>query len=214
MSDAEDQLNAEMEAQANEATSQFQEALQTEDPMGVVREFGELVTGMSHAVGDFGDGLGEVLEESSQKAFGSEEFGSSFFPEMGEAFMSVIGEGTEAITEATGNVGEAAGVAIGGAIEAVGGIGEHTWDAMKDVADGDLGDAAENIVAAVRSAAGLGETAVDVTGALISGGAELVEGAGAVAWEIGEGAVEMVAGGAGDLADLAEGAWDSVNPFD
>jgi hypothetical protein len=212
--EAEKHVVAETERQAKEATDKFREAVATEGPLGVVKAFGEMVTGVSHAVGDFGDGLGEVLEESSQKAFHSEEFGSGFFQETGEAFMSVIGEATEGITEASAGVGEAVGVAVGGVIEGVGSVGEHLWEAGKDLVHGDIGDAAENVLGVVKDVGGLAETAVDFTVAGVSAVGELVEGAGAVAWEVGEGAVEMAVGGAKDLAHLAEDAWDAINPFD
>jgi hypothetical protein len=182
--------------------------------MGIVRAFGEMVTGVSHATGDFGDGLGEVLEEGAQKGFHSEGFGTGFFQETGEAFMSVIGEATEGITEASAGVGEAVGVAVGGVIEAVGGAGEHLWDAAKDIAHGDIGDAAENLFGVVKDVGGLAETAVDFTVAGVSAAGEIVEGVAATAWEVGEGAVEIVAGGVSDLADLAGDALDAINPFD
>jgi hypothetical protein len=210
-----DENMADVKGQMDEAVADFQEAIKTEDPAGIVREFGEMVTAFGHATGDFGDGMGELLEDSAQKAFGSEEFGSGFFPELGEGVMSVLGEFAEGTAEATSRVGEAFSTAVGGVIESVGSAGEHLWDAGGDIAEGDIGGAVRHVVDGVGDVAGgVVGAAVDTGGALLGAAGEVVEGIGGMAYEAGEAAVEMVAGGVSDVIDVGEDVVDFLNPFD
>jgi hypothetical protein len=186
------------------ASDTFNESVEDAGPAEFVEAFGKYISDLADPVGDFGDGLGDTLEESIQKGFGSEDVGTGFLSETAEAVFSVIGEATEGITEMTGGLADAVMEATGGVVEAVGGAAGNLWDAGGSLLDGDVGGAVDHVVEAVKDAAGIVEVAIDTGGALVHAVGEGVEGIVETAWEAGEGVVEMGIGLGRNIADGAE----------
>ena len=212
---------------AQKATDDFHKSMDDADGVAEsISAVGTYIEDLADPVGKFGDGLGESLEESIQKGFGSEGVGTGFLSETAEAFFGVVGEGAEMIAEATGGLSDAVMVAVGGTIDTVGDIGTNLKDAGSALLDGDIGEAGGFVVDAVKSGLGLAEVAVDTGAAAVSAAFEVVEGVGAMGAELVEGVGEMgiglgrnlvdagaaiggvVADGAGYAAEAASDAYD------
>ncbi len=199
-----------LEKLMRDAQEKFEKAMKDAGPAGAVEAVGEYISDLADPVGSFGEGLGDTLEESAGKAFGSEDFGTGLASETGEAFFGIVGEVAEGIAEIGAGFGEAAMELTGGVTEAVGGAAGKLWDAGGSLIDGDIGGAADAVFEAGKDIAGLAETAFDTAGAVVHAGGEVVEMVGETVWEAGEGAVEMTVGLANNVADAAGYVADGV----
>ena len=199
-------------AGAQKATDDFHASMdKADDPFDAISAVGTYIKDLGDPIGKFGDGIGESLEEGIQQAFGSEGVGTGFLAETGEAFFGVVGEGAEMIAEATGGLGEAVMVAVGGTIDTVGDIGTDLGNAGSALLDGDIGEAGGYVVDAVKSGLGLAEVAVDTGAAVASTAFEVVEGVGAMGAELVEGVGEMGIGLGRTAVDAAEAVGGAIS---
>ena len=214
----------------SKADSTFQQSIAEADGVSeMISAFGKYISDAGGPVGDFGDGLGDVLEHGIAKEFHSDGVGTGILQETAEGFFGVVGEGVEMIAEAGAGVGEAAMVLTGGVIEAVGGTASSLRDAGSALLDGDIGGAADHAYEAVKSVVGLAGTAIDTGKAAGHAVGEVVEGVASMGYEAVEGVVEMgiglgrnigqagealggvVADGAGYVAEAASDGYDAVS---
>lgn len=200
-----------LEQQIREAQEKFEKAMRDAGPAEAVEAVGKHISDLADPVKDFGEGLGDTLEKSVGKAFGSEDFGTGLASETGEAFFGIVGEVTEGITEIATGFGAAAMELTGGVVEGVGGAAGKLWDAGSSILDGDIGGAADNVYEAGKDIVGIGKAAFDTVGAVVHAGGEAVEMVVETAWEAGEGAVEMTVGLANNVIDAAGYVADGVS---
>lgn len=201
----------EVDEKVRAASQKFEESMKTASPTEMVEAVGKYISDLADPVKDFGDGLGDTLEDSIAKGFGSEGFGTGFASETGEAVFSVIGEVTEGITEMTTGLGAAVMEATGGVVEGVGTASGELWDAGASLLDGDVGGAVDHVFAAGKGVVDIAEAGVDTVGAVVHAGGEAIEMVGETAWAVGEGAVEMTVGLANNVADAAGYVADEVS---
>lgn len=201
----------EVDEKIRAASQKFEESMKTASPSDMVEAVGKYISDLAEPVKEFGDGLGDTLEDSAGKAFGSEEFGTGLVSETGEAFFGIVGEVTEGITEMATGLGAAAMELTGGVIENVGSAGGELWDAGGSLMDGDVGGAVDHVFEAGKDVVDIAKAGLDTVGAVVHAAGEGVEMVGETVWAAGEGAVEMTVGLANNVADAAGYVADGVS---
>jgi hypothetical protein len=140
---------------------------------GVLDAIGEAVQGAVEAFGDFGPGLGEMIED---------KLGAG--GELSEALGGIVGETVEGLTEVNGEVAEAMGSIAGSLIENYGEAIEDIGEGINKITEhgdlkgglGDIADVPEDL-AERNELDSLGETvegAAEIAGEVFEAGGEIV----------------------------------------